>query len=40
MLKWNRTGMTFGLHLVKIHFLFLKLFLIKEVSSFRLKLHH
>jgi hypothetical protein len=40
MLKWNRTGMAFGLHLVKIHFLFLKLFIIKEISSLRLRLHY
>jgi len=34
MLNWNRAGMTFNLHLLKIHFLFLKLLIIKEFSSF------
>ena len=37
MPKWNRTEMAFNLHLMKIHFLFLKLFIIKELSSFRMR---
>jgi hypothetical protein len=40
MLKWNKAGMAFNLHLMKIHFLFLKLFIIKEVSSLRMRLLH
>ena len=38
MSMWNRTEMAFNLHLIKIHFLFLKLLIIKELSSFRMRL--
>ena len=40
MVKWNKSEMQFNLHLMKIHFLFLKLFIIKEVSSFRVRFLH
>jgi hypothetical protein len=40
MLKWNRAEMTFNLHFLKIHFLLLKLVIVKEISSFWMRLLH
>jgi hypothetical protein len=40
MLRWNRAGMIFNFHLLKIHFLLLKLFIIKEISSLWMRLLH
>ena len=40
MFKWNRAEMVFNLHFLRIQFLLLKLFIIKEVSSFRMRLLH
>ncbi len=40
MFKWNRAEMAFNLHLLRIQFLLLKLLIIKEISSFRMRLLH
>jgi len=40
MLKWNRAEMVFNLHFLRIRFLLLKLLIIKEISSFRMRLLH
>jgi hypothetical protein len=40
MFKWNRAEMAFNFHFLRIRFLLLKLFIIKEISSFRMRLLH
>jgi len=40
MRLWNRDGFQANIHLVKIYFLFLKLFIRKEISCLRVKFFH
>jgi len=40
ILKWGKEGLLANLYLMKIHFLILKLFLIKEFSFWMMKVFH
>lgn len=40
IMEWNKTGIAFTLHILKIHWLFLKLLILKKVSCLRMRLLH
>jgi hypothetical protein len=40
MLKWTKKEVLANLYLMKIHILIFKLFIIRELSSWRIKIFH